>query len=326
MPRNWACTGCGLICRGGTSGPIHRISICGNASTRWWMRPAPTGSRCFPPFPTLRAGPPIRAARALARRARPPTGTGSPSSPVRPPSGTRPGAHTWEIWNEPNIKPFWQTGPDAARYTALLRATASAVRAVDSNAYLLLGGLAAVDTIPSKQYVSHKTFLAELGRLGALKQVDAVSYHPYTYPLLPSARTATGNPLRGHRPHQGQPRRHPVAVRRAPHADLAHRDRRTHLVAGQRGGQSSGAEHQSCHAPAPGRDRHGHGDRCGGEPCGEGRVLVLVPGRGPRDPRQPQVAALRADVLRRPAQARLRRVRTGGPRLPGQGRPAGLDE
>ncbi|MFJ4002201.1 cellulase family glycosylhydrolase [Streptomyces sp. NPDC090023] len=102
------------------------------------------------------------------------------------------GVHTWEIWNEPNIEPFWHTGPDAERYTALLRATASAVRSVDSDAYLLLGGLAAVNTIPSKQYVSHKTFLAELGRLGALKQVDAISYHPYTYPLLPSARTATG--------------------------------------------------------------------------------------------------------------------------------------
>ncbi|MFE2689044.1 cellulase family glycosylhydrolase [Streptomyces mirabilis] len=102
------------------------------------------------------------------------------------------GVHTWEIWNEPNIKPFWQTGPDAARYADLLAATAPAIRAADPEAYLLLGGLAAVDTIPSKQYVSHKTFLDELGRLGALKQVDAISYHPYTYPLLPSTETATG--------------------------------------------------------------------------------------------------------------------------------------
>ncbi|MFF3378654.1 cellulase family glycosylhydrolase [Streptomyces sp. NPDC002680] len=102
------------------------------------------------------------------------------------------GVHTWEIWNEPNIKPFWKTGPDAARYTALLTATAPAIRSVDPDAYLLLGGLAAVDTQPSKQYVSHQTFLAELGRLGALKQVDAISYHPYTYPLLPSTKTATG--------------------------------------------------------------------------------------------------------------------------------------
>ncbi|MFI7401657.1 cellulase family glycosylhydrolase [Streptomyces sp. NPDC049541] len=102
------------------------------------------------------------------------------------------GVHTWEIWNEPNIKPFWQTGPDAGRYAALLTTTAPAIRSADPGAYLLLGGLAAVDTIPSRQYVSHKTFLAELGRLGALKQVDAISYHPYTYPLLPSTKTATG--------------------------------------------------------------------------------------------------------------------------------------
>ncbi|MFF5964048.1 cellulase family glycosylhydrolase [Streptomyces collinus] len=102
------------------------------------------------------------------------------------------GVHTWEIWNEPNIKPFWQTGPDAERYAALLTATAPAMRSADPDAYLLLGGLAAVDTIPSRQYVSHKTFLAELGRRGALRQVDAVSYHPYTYPLLPSAETVTG--------------------------------------------------------------------------------------------------------------------------------------
>ncbi|MCT9082299.1 cellulase family glycosylhydrolase [Streptomyces fulvoviolaceus] len=102
------------------------------------------------------------------------------------------GVHTWEIWNEPNIKPFWQTGPDAERYANLLAKTAKAVRSADSKAYLLLGGLAAVDTIPSKQYVSHKTFLAELGRLGALKQVDAISYHPYTYPLLPSTESASG--------------------------------------------------------------------------------------------------------------------------------------
>ncbi|MEU6774070.1 cellulase family glycosylhydrolase [Streptomyces sp. NPDC046759] len=102
------------------------------------------------------------------------------------------GVHTWEIWNEPNIKPFWKTGPDAKRYAALLAATAPAIRSVDQHAYLLLGGLAAVDTIPSRQYVSHKTFLAELGRLGALKQVDAISYHPYSAPLLPSTGTPTG--------------------------------------------------------------------------------------------------------------------------------------
>ncbi|WP_329367292.1 cellulase family glycosylhydrolase [Streptomyces sp. NBC_01483] len=102
------------------------------------------------------------------------------------------GVHTWEIWNEPNIKPFWRTGPNAQRYAALLTATARAIRSMDKDAYLLLGGLAAVKTDPAKQYVSHQAYLAELARLGALDQVNAISYHPYTYPLLPSTRTATG--------------------------------------------------------------------------------------------------------------------------------------
>ncbi|MED7826624.1 cellulase family glycosylhydrolase [Streptomyces chiangmaiensis] len=102
------------------------------------------------------------------------------------------GVHTWEIWNEPNIQKFWLTGPSIERYTGLLTATSKAIRSVDPDAYLLLGGLAAVETIPSKQYVSHKTFLEGLAREGALKQVDAISYHPYTYPLLPSTETATG--------------------------------------------------------------------------------------------------------------------------------------
>lgn len=102
------------------------------------------------------------------------------------------GVHTWEIWNEPNIRPFWHTGPDAERYAGLLKAASRSVRSADSKAYLLLGGLAAVKTDPAKQYVSHQTYLGELGRLGALDQVDAISYHPYTYPLLPGAKTATG--------------------------------------------------------------------------------------------------------------------------------------
>ncbi|MFJ8634583.1 cellulase family glycosylhydrolase [Streptomyces sp. NPDC093568] len=102
------------------------------------------------------------------------------------------GVHSWEIWNEPNILPFWKTGPDAERYAAMLAATAPAMRSADPEAFLLFGGLAAVETQPSRGYVSHKTFLSEVARLGALKYVDAVSYHPYTYPLLPSTETATG--------------------------------------------------------------------------------------------------------------------------------------
>ncbi|MFI9819968.1 cellulase family glycosylhydrolase [Streptomyces sp. NPDC052013] len=102
------------------------------------------------------------------------------------------GVHTWEIWNEPNISHFWKPGPDAKRYARLLAETADAIRGTDPDAYLVLGGLAAVETIPSQRYVSHKTYLDALGQLGSLEHVDAISYHPYTYPLLPSMETATG--------------------------------------------------------------------------------------------------------------------------------------
>lgn len=104
------------------------------------------------------------------------------------------GVHTWEIWNEPNIRGFWRTGtgPDPARYTALLTATSQAIRSVDQDAYLVMGGFAAVDTVPSRKSVAPAEFLGRLARDGALKEVDAIGYHPYTYPLLPSTTTAEG--------------------------------------------------------------------------------------------------------------------------------------
>ncbi|MFJ1704444.1 cellulase family glycosylhydrolase [Kitasatospora sp. NPDC088346] len=101
------------------------------------------------------------------------------------------GIHTWEIWNEPNI-PFWAPKPDPAAYTELLKATSKAIRGADPQAYLLMGGLAAVGTDPAKGYVSHTEFLTEVAKLGGNRLVDAVAYHPYTYPYLPSAKTDFG--------------------------------------------------------------------------------------------------------------------------------------
>ncbi len=101
------------------------------------------------------------------------------------------GVHTWEIWNEPNI-PFWGPKPDPEAYTALLRVTAKAIRAVDPKAFLLMGGLAAVSTDAKINYVSATDFLAAVSKLGANRLVNAISYHPYTYPYLPSATTSFG--------------------------------------------------------------------------------------------------------------------------------------
>lgn len=100
------------------------------------------------------------------------------------------GIHTWEIWNEPNI--FWDPAPNATAYTQLLKATAKALRAADPKSYILLGGLAAVSTDKSAGYESQSDFLTEVAAQGGNKVVDAVSYHPYTYPYLPSAKTGFG--------------------------------------------------------------------------------------------------------------------------------------
>jgi hypothetical protein len=104
------------------------------------------------------------------------------------------GVHTWEVWNEPNI-PFWAPKPDAAAYTDLLTRTSKALKSADPKAFVLMGGLAAVGTDPTISYVSQSDFLSAVCDLGGNKVVDAISYHPYTYPFLPSAKTSFGTAM-----------------------------------------------------------------------------------------------------------------------------------
>jgi hypothetical protein len=141
------------------------------AYTPAWARPANCHSPSCAPADPL----------AFARFARDATARYAPQ-----------GVHTWEIWNEPNIGGFWMPAPAPAAYTALLRATAQAVRTIDPAAKLVLGGLAAVSTTGGN--LSQSDFLARVSALGGNRVVDAVGYHPYTYPYLPSARTTFRTP------------------------------------------------------------------------------------------------------------------------------------
>ncbi|MGH6657870.1 MAG: cellulase family glycosylhydrolase [Actinocrinis sp.] len=95
------------------------------------------------------------------------------------------GVHAWEIWNEPNIG-VWLPKPDPAAYEKLLAATSTALRKADRAAYIVLGGLAAVPTQPSAKYISAFDFLTAVARLGGTRYVNAVGYHPYSLPTLPS--------------------------------------------------------------------------------------------------------------------------------------------
>lgn len=94
------------------------------------------------------------------------------------------GVRSWEIWNEPNTTLFWPTRPDATEYGNLFRTAATAIRAVDPRATLLIGGLGpAYDTpgaeIPPAQY------LEQLYSNGAAQLADGIAVHPYSYPHMP---------------------------------------------------------------------------------------------------------------------------------------------
>jgi hypothetical protein len=75
----------------------------------------------------------------------------------------------WEIWNEPNLKQFWDEQPSAEDYVALVEETVKAMRAVDANCTIIAP---ATSGIPLE-------FLDACFKKGMLQWLDAVSVHPY---------------------------------------------------------------------------------------------------------------------------------------------------
>ncbi len=97
------------------------------------------------------------------------------------------GLNHFEIWNEPNYKNFWLPQPDIDEYQRLLEATYSEVKAVNSSAAIIAGGLAAVGD--EAGHIAPLTFVEGLYARGAQNSLDAVAVHPYSYPALPSYET-----------------------------------------------------------------------------------------------------------------------------------------
>ncbi len=70
---------------------------------------------------------------------------GLPRLPVR----------SWQVWNEPNLRVYWPSGPDAREYVALLRATARGIRRVDPGAEIVTAGLPDSSLgVPLRDYVA----------------------------------------------------------------------------------------------------------------------------------------------------------------------------
>ena len=75
----------------------------------------------------------------------------------------------WEIWNEPNIKQFWQPQPSADDYCKLVAATAPLVRKADPSGLIVAP---ATSGIPFE-------WLEQCFQKGLLNWIDVLSVHPY---------------------------------------------------------------------------------------------------------------------------------------------------
>jgi hypothetical protein len=83
-----------------------------------------------------------------------------------------------EVWNEPNLRPFWDAPISPARYTQVLRSAYTAVKSIDPKLRVVAGGLAAVTTTTPRQ-MDYRGFLRKTLSKGAKGYFDAVAIHPY---------------------------------------------------------------------------------------------------------------------------------------------------
>lgn len=94
------------------------------------------------------------------------------------------GVHHWEIWNEPNSQTFWKPKPDATAYANLLKAAYQAIKEEDPTATVISAGLS--PAADDGTNIAPVTFLDSVYKAGARTAMDAVGFHPYSFPAMPS--------------------------------------------------------------------------------------------------------------------------------------------
>lgn len=110
-----------------------------------------------------------RFAAALARRYGPggelwKADPGLPTLPIR----------SWQIWNEPNLTIYWETGPSPRRYVKLLRTVGKAIKKVDRKAEILTAGMP-----QSNLGIPFERFVAGIYKAGGKSAFDTLAVHPY---------------------------------------------------------------------------------------------------------------------------------------------------
>lgn len=93
----------------------------------------------------------------------------------------------WEIWNEPNIDERWWPTPSPSGYAQMLTSVSQAIRGVDPKAFIVMAGLAVVANPPPAGRDTEQSFLTDVATTpGALADVNAIGFHPFTGTLMPS--------------------------------------------------------------------------------------------------------------------------------------------
>ncbi len=101
----------------------------------------------------------------------------------------------YQVWDEPNLADHWGGGPiSPPAYADLLARTATAIRLADSNAHIVLAGLApTVETGP--QNLSDARYLEQLYQAGAAPYFDIAAGKPYGFDSGPDDRRVSEQTL-----------------------------------------------------------------------------------------------------------------------------------
>ena len=105
----------------------------------------------------------------------------------------------YQVWNNPNLADGWGAEPNPAAYAQLLQQTATAIRAADPDARILLAGLApTVEQGPHN--LSEVIFLERLYAAGAAPYFDILAAQPYGFDSGPDDRRVAADVLNFSRP------------------------------------------------------------------------------------------------------------------------------
>jgi polysaccharide biosynthesis protein PslG len=88
-----------------------------------------------------------------------------------------PAVNAWQVWNEPNISPYWQPMEDPLAYQQLLEAAFARLASVNPAAQRVMGGMAYYSQMPLRGGL----MLESLANLHSFSSDRVVAYHPYSF-------------------------------------------------------------------------------------------------------------------------------------------------